>query len=161
MSILDQVYASGGDVILATLELSSPAWEASEFICSGFEDQSCTTEDGRTVTFTAAAMDAVLPEKGNSGSQSLTFALDGVMGVIQRKIDEALEAGERVTVVYRTYLASDLSAPAEAPYRFTVKGGELNGTLAQIQAGFFDILNHSWPRKLYTVDFAPGLTYIS
>lgn len=57
MTILDTYYASGGpDVRLFTLELTCPAWTAPILICNGFTDQTCVTEDARTLTFTAAAM---------------------------------------------------------------------------------------------------------
>ena len=57
MTILNNYYASGGpDVRLFTLELTCPAWTAPILICNGFKDQTCVTEDARTLTFIAAAM---------------------------------------------------------------------------------------------------------
>lgn len=35
MTILEQVYASGGDCIISTLELTCPAWTAPILICNG------------------------------------------------------------------------------------------------------------------------------
>lgn len=37
MTILDQVYASGGDAIISTLELTCPAW-TTILLCNGFKD---------------------------------------------------------------------------------------------------------------------------
>lgn len=159
MTILEQVYASGGDVIISTIELSCAAWAAPILICNGFEDQNVIDENGRALTFIAAGIDVALPEKGNRGSQMLTFAIDNVTGEAQAKIDAALEAEERVTLIFRTYLASDLTAPAETPYRMTVLGGDISGSAVQIQAGFFDMIGVAWPRDLYTTNFAPGLRY--
>jgi len=160
MTVLEQVYASGGDVIIHTLELTCPAWDAPILLCKGFEDQVCITEDGRTLTFIASGIDVALPKKTNSGAQNLTFAIDNVTGEAQQQIDAALEAQERVTLMYRTYLASDLSAPAERPLRMSVLGGSIVGTQIQIQAGFFDLINVAWPRDLYTTKFAPALKYL-
>ncbi|MEE4464090.1 DUF1833 family protein, partial [Azotobacter chroococcum] len=78
----------------------------------------------------------------------------------QQQIDAALEAEERVTLVYRTYLSSDMSAPAEPPLRMTVMGGTITGTQVQISAGYFDLIGTGWPRDLYTLQFAPGLRYL-
>ena len=62
VTIIDQFYASGGpDVRLFTLELTCPAWAAPILICNGFADQTCVTEDARTLTFIAAAIDVALP----------------------------------------------------------------------------------------------------
>lgn len=160
MSILEQVYASGGDILIYTLELACDAWESSVFICGGFENQTCTDENGRVVTFEAAGIDVALPKKGNSGAQTLTFAIDNITGEAQRKVDQALAADERVTLFSRIFLASDLGAPAEPPYRMTVMGGSMQGTTLQIQAGYFDLINTAWPRDLYTLEFAPGLKYL-
>jgi hypothetical protein len=42
----------------------------------------------------------------------------------------------------------------------TVLSGDMQGSVIQIQAGFFDLLNTAWPRDKYTASFAPGLKYI-
>jgi hypothetical protein len=160
MSVLEQVYASGGDVLLSTLELSCSAWAEPILLCDGFEDQACITEDGRAVTFIASGIAVALPARGTSGGQTLTFAIDNVTGEAQQKVDAALEAEERIILTYRCYLASDKSAPAEAPYRMTVLDGEINGSTVQVEAGYYDLINAAWPRDRYTTEFAPGLKYL-
>lgn len=160
MTVLEQVYASGGDVLINTLELSCDAWAESILLCDGFEDHACMTEDGRAVTFMASGIAVELPDRGTSGGQKLTFAIDNVTGEAQQKIDAALEAEERIILTYRCYLASDKSAPAEAPYRMTVLDGEISGPSVQVEAGYYDLINSAWPRDLYTTEFAPGLKYL-
>lgn len=160
MTILNQVYASGGDCIISTLELSCPAWDAPVLICNGFENQTCATEDFRTLVFIAAGIDVALPKKSNTGGQTLTFAIDNVTGEAQQKIDKALDDEQRITATYRMFLESDKSTPAEPPYKMTVLGGTMQGAGVQIQCGFFDLINTKWPRELYTTDFAPGLRYL-
>lgn len=161
MTILDTFYASGGDdVRLFTLELTCPAWTAPILICNGFENQTCVTEDLRTLVFLAAGIDVALPKKGNTGGQTLTFAIDNVTGEAQQKIDQALDDEQRITATYRMFLASDKTTPAEPPYKMTVLGGTMQGAGVQIQCGFFDLINTKWPRELYTTDFAPGLRYL-
>lgn len=156
MTILEQVYASAGpDVIIATIELDCSAWAEPIRICTGFEDQTLGGE-----VYTAAGVDVALPKKTNTGGQSLTFAIDNVAGIAQQRVDEALEAAAQITLTYRTFLASDKSAPAEAPYRFVVQSGRMQGSTLQVNAGFFDAINTRFPRDLYTLEFAPGIKYL-
>ncbi|MBA1278129.1 DUF1833 family protein [Stutzerimonas stutzeri] len=157
---LEQVYASGGDVLINTLELSCAAWAEPILLCDGYENKACITEDDRAVTFRASGIAVALPDRGTSGGQTLTFAIDNVTGEAQQNIDAALEAEERMILTYRCYLASDKSAPAEAPYRMTVLDGEINGPSVQVEAGYYDLINSAWPRDLYTTEFAPGLKYL-
>ncbi|MNV83337.1 hypothetical protein D3C71_1771360 [compost metagenome] len=111
-------------------------------------------------TFMAAPIAIALPKKSNQGSQSLNFAIDNVTGQAQRLIDTAIESEQRIRLTFRRYLDTDLSQPSENPFYATVLGGNVTGTTVQIEAGFQDLLNYAWPRKLYTTDFAPGLKYL-
>lgn len=161
MTILEEVFASGGtDIIIRTLELTSPAWTDSVFICNGFTDQVLTTEDGRTITFIAANIDITLPKKNNKGNQVLAFAIDNTTGEPQQKADAALEADQRITAIYRTYLASNKTAPAEKPYVLTAQSDSIQGNVAQLQCGYFDMIGVAWPRRLYTLRDFPALRYI-
>ena len=165
MTMLEQMYreavASGGnDVFVRTLELTCSAWDAPVLICNGFKDRICGTEDGRLLTFEAANIGIALPQKNNKGNQALAFAVDNTTGEVKRKADQALEANARVTAVYRVYLASNLSAPCEKPYRMTVESDSFQGNTSNLQCGFFDLIGTAWPRKLYTTSFVPGLKYL-
>ena len=160
MSVLEQVYASGGDVIIRALEINCAAWAEPILLCDGYDDIAVIDEGGRALIFEAAAFSAVEPERSNSGSETLDFAVDGVLGEAQQKIDAALEAEERITLTARKFLASNLLEPAEKPYRMTILGGEMNGGSVQLQAGFFDLINRQWPRDVYSTEFSPGLRYL-
>lgn len=160
MTVLDRVYASGGDIIISTIELTCPAWTGPVLICNGFEDQTVTDENNDVKVFLAAGIDVALPKKNTQGSQTLIFAIDNITGEAQQKIDQALESEERISLTFRTYLASDLSVPADNPLRMTVISGELRGTSVQISCGFFNLIDTGWPRRLYTTKFAPGLKYL-
>jgi hypothetical protein len=161
MTVLEQVFASGGDdMVIPTLEITSSAWAAPILLCSGFEDHRCITEDGRALVFLAAGIEVALPRRDTAGTQVLTFAIDNVSGASQRLIDDALEAGARVNLTFRHYLASDLSAPAENPLRFVVREGSMEGSVLKVNAAFFDMINTAWPRRYYSLDFAPGLRYL-
>jgi hypothetical protein len=161
MTILEEVNASGGnDVIIRTLEITSAAWAEPILLATGFRDQVCTTEDGRTLTFRGVNMSITLPSKDNKGNQTLAFAIDNTTGEVSRYVDSAIEANTRATVIYRTFLSSNKSAPQERPYRLTILSGELKGIIAQLQCGYFNMIGTAWPRKYLTADYAPGLRYL-
>jgi hypothetical protein len=162
MATLAEINASAGpDVIIRTLEITSSAWPDPILICNGFDDQTCITEDGRTLTFTAVNVDIELASKNNKGNQTLAFALDNTTGEVSLKSDQAIEAGARVTVVYRDFLESNKSAPAARPYRLTLLSGTIKGAIAQLQCGYFNMISVAWPRRLYTANEYPGLRYIA
>lgn len=160
MSLLEQVYASGGDVIVPTLEITCSAWSEPFLICNGYEPQVFTDESGRVLQFQPAGVSLALPPRNSNGAQNLTFAIDNVQGDAQRMLDLAREADAKVFLIYRTFLASDRSAPAEPPYIFVVMGGQMQGGSVQLTAGFFDSINTKWPRRVFSTRFSPGLRYI-
>lgn len=158
---LEEVNASGGNVAyIRGLELTCAAWPAPILVINGFKDQLLGTEDGRTLLFRAINLGISLPSKDGKGNQTLNFATDNTTGEITDLVDLSTEANATVTCVYRTWLSSNKGAPSERPYRMTVLGGELEGVIANLQCGFFNILTTAYPRRYLTADFAPGLRYI-
>lgn len=130
------------------------------YIVKGYEDMTLGLDGVTFKEFIAAPIAIALPKKNNQGNQTLNFAIDNVTGQAQRLIDTAMEAGARITLTFRRYLNTDLTQPSEKPFYAVVLGGNVTGTTVQIEAGFADILNFAWPRRLYTADFAPGLRYV-
>ncbi|WP_188036172.1 DUF1833 family protein [Pseudomonas sp. EZ-C24] len=164
-AILEQIYreavASGGkEAFLRTLEITCPAWSAPVLICNGFKDRICGTEDGRLVTFEAANIGIALAAKNNKGNQALAFGVDNTTGRVRHLADDALDANARVTAVYRVYLASDLSAPCERPYRMSVDSDSFEQNQATLQCGFFNLIGTGFPRVFYTTNFVPALKYL-
>lgn len=151
---------SGTDVIIRTLELTCDEWAEPVLICNGFEDTTVITEDARTLTMVAMNIDIALAAKNNKGNQTLAFAVDNSTGEVSRRVDAAVEGRARVNATYRTYTNGNLSAPAEKPYKLTVLSGSIQGVEAQLQTGYFNMIGVSWPRELYTVNFAPALRYL-
>ncbi len=161
MTALETLYASGGKAeIIPTLELFCTSWAAPIYICQGFEDITAKTEAGVTAKFIASGFAAALPKRDNSGNQTLTFAIDNVTGDAQKLIDQALEARASIGLVFRIFISTDLTAPAERPYRMKVLSGFMQGPSVQLNAGYFDLINLGWPRRKYTLAFAPCLRYI-
>lgn len=160
--LLKMVYASApsGAVVIYTLELSHAAFSGGAIrIAQGFDDLLATLETGETVLFEASGFGVSLPPKSIRGRQDLQFRLDNVTGRAIREIDKAREAGGPIKVVLRSYLSSDLSAPAVPPVVMTGESVKANVQSVTAVATFHDLVNKAWPRRRYTPDFAPGLKY--
>lgn len=161
MSLLERVYASAptDQILIPTLEIAVPGRDPIRVVAD-FEDLEATTEDGETVTFRAGPFDYREPSRDTSGLQNLGFAIANASGEAQEAVEAALEAGSEVPIIFREYIHTDLTAPAKRPYKMSLRGGSFEGVMVQVDAGYFDLLNHQWPRLRYTADFAPGLRYI-
>lgn len=162
MTYLATVNASApaGVVTIPTLEISRP--DASEPLrtCVGYEDQVVTLETGETVTFTASGLAVALPSRGDSVQQNITFAVENVIGIAQRFIDEGLELGQPIDVTLRMYLSSDMSAPAEPPLRFKLVDGVFEGAHVELIASYMAVILQEFMSRRYTSDFARGLKYL-
>ena len=161
MSLIEECYASGRGELVDTIEAREEGGTTSHLYCSGWEDRVCTTEDGRTLTFVAMAMDLALPKNDNSAFQNLVLGLDNVTGEVQEVVEAAKAADKRFIITIRRYLAEDLSFPQER-YRMTLLSREYDTDtdIAQLTAGFFDLLNTNGLRTVLTTTLAPGLKYI-
>ncbi|KAA0910689.1 DUF1833 family protein [Pusillimonas sp. ANT_WB101] len=159
MTILSVVYASApaGETIIPAIKIVVPGRPAIR-ICADFADHMLGL-DGVYESFEGGSLSVSLPAKNASGQQTLRFGVGNVNGQAQRYVDDALEAGSKVTLIYFEYLESDKSAPARRPYTMTIVGGKFEGVEAQFDASYQDLLNYAWPRERYTAESAPGLKY--
>lgn len=161
MNLLAQFYASApsGLVEINTLEIASAAFDTIR-ICDQFEDFEATTEESETQTFIASAFAFKPPDKNDSASQTLNFAIENVTGIAQKSIQAAIEAGAEISVTYRLYLYPHMSEPAEPPIKLSVSGAEFDSTTAQFQAAVMDIINRALHKHRYNVTDHRGLKYI-
>lgn len=158
MNTIKKAYAIADDEIIRSLEVIVFGVDPIR-ICTGFVDLTLTLENETEAEFIAGPLSIKRPSKNTSGQQLLSLSIANATAEGQEAIEAALESGEEVSVIYREYVASDLSAPASRPYRMTLRGGAFQGIMIQIEAGYFDLLNTQWPRDRYTADRFPGLRY--
>lgn len=164
---LEVAYASApaNDVILHTLELSAASFAVQGHApgvirwVQGYDDIIAGLETGTQANFVAFGFGVSLPKKSSTGQQELQFQLDNVSGEASQAIDAAIENGDLIKVTYRAYLASDLSAPAQAPIVMTATSAKINALSVVVVASFFNLVNKAWPPRRYTPTFAPGLKY--
>lgn len=161
MNPLDVCYASpGSEVLIPTLEIFSIPWAEPIFICAGFENQTCGTEDGRVVTFEAGGIDVAYPTKDNTGSQTVTFAIDGVTGMAQGLIRQAMDADAIIRVTMRLYLNTDLSMPSQRPYYLVTSGGSFEGATIRVDGGYFNLIDTNFNRETFNALNAPCIKYL-
>lgn len=160
MTILNRLYASGGDeVILDLLQITVGGQEYC--LTRGWDDIDVTLEDGSKKTFTGSAIDIALPVRNTDGTQDLSFAISNIEGVVSTAIRTALEDLRGASLTFRRYISSDLSAPAAQPFTLAIKSGYWTATEVQITAGYMNILDTAWPRYRYLLSLFPGLRYLS
>lgn len=160
---LESFYASApvNEVPILTLEVRHGSF-LNYRICSGYEPHRVTRENGAAGTFHPVGLDVSLPRKDGSGVQKLVFAIEGVSGQTQAAIKAVLDDASTspVKIVYREYLLSDLSYPAAGPLVMNLAGAYFKGSLCQMTCAYQDVIGLAWPRRRYTVAFAPGLKYL-
>jgi len=159
VTILNRFYSSSGpEVELDTLEIrtESAVWR----LVKGYEGIEARTEDDELVTFECAGIDVAMPARNADGTQDLAFAISNIDGVASTELRRAIRAGEKMHVVYRAYLYPDLSAPAKPPVKMEIKGGSWTRRVANLTAGYMNLLDTAWPRERYTLTRAPGLRYL-
>ena len=157
--ILQQIYMTGGDVYLGVIEMYSDAWPDRIVLVADFVGHTVITEDGITLNALPSGLAVSLPKRDATGAQNLTFALDGVRPEATRLLRAAESAQEQINLTYRTYLYSDLTEPAEAPYHLIVRSFTAQSNHIEVTAGLFDLIDMRWPRLLYNSNTAPCLKY--
>ncbi|STR40488.1 ArsR family transcriptional regulator [Klebsiella michiganensis] len=126
MTQINRLYASSGsEVIIETLQIN--IGDAVHYLCKGYEDITATTENGDTVTFIACAMDIALPARNADGTQDLKFALCNIDGVVSTAIRNAINDRNPASLTYRSFISTDLTAPAAVPYTLAIKSRILDG----------------------------------
>ena len=166
-NVLQTLYASApvNDLIIHTLEIKHAAFNVTGHsqgtirLVQGFDDITATLENANSAVFKASGFGVSLPQKSVRGRQDLNFSIDNVTGEALNAIDDAIEAGGKIIVIYRAYAGSDLSAPGQPPVVMTATAVKADYSSISISASFHDLVNKAWPYRRYTPSFAPGLKY--
>lgn len=159
MTVLDTLYVSDGRRILYnTLEISDG--ESTIRIVEGWEDIAAGVGNGLMAEFTAAAIQTAMPSRNADGTQDLQFAVCNVDGQASTLLRKVISSGRRATVINRHYIEGYLSEPAYSSGRLTLKDGGWTAMQADLRAGYMNILDSNWLRRLYTLIEFPGLRYL-
>ena len=163
---LREAYASAPTnvVIYHTLELFHPSFTQAIRVVRDFEPLQATLERSaprdahRSVRFEAFAFDFVRPEITGDGPPRLTIEIDNVSREILSQVELAVETTSQISVIYREYLSTDLSAPQnDPPLQLTVS--TITATISKITATAVigDYNNIRFPGRTYDINKFPGL----
>lgn len=163
---LEQAYASNTTTPLNTLEFKHSALTGGVLrLVQGYQDLTATLEGSPAVqvTFSKSGLGIKLPDRSTDGNHDLVWQVDNVSNDVYtqlRLIQEANRTSEEVVICnYRSYLETDLSAPAGAVYRMTVTGASVSTHTAVIRATWAAFPDTSYPRERYYPTTYPGLKY--
>ena len=159
------------DAVLLTLALYHPSFvddfgnQVAVYAVNDYRDLLATVEDdapldaGQEVRFVAVPMRVVMPEESDENRlPEVTIEVGNATRELTPYLRAAAQSMDLVTVIARTYLASDTSAPHELPpLRLSLRGATANGQAVQARAGYGDLVNVPFPRVLYTPEEFPGL----
>ncbi len=144
--------------IYHTLEINHPAFTQPIYVVRDYADLNANLENGTPVTFVRFAFDLVKPEVSTTGVPQCTFEIDNVSREILANIQLAMTSTSPITITYREYISSDLTAPQNNP-PLTMQLSNIKADVFRVRAvaTFGDVNNKRFPNEEYTADRFPGL----
>lgn len=174
---IQEAYASApsSEVILHTLELRHPAFSGTairvvmdygdDYMVDGEEvsghylglEGDAPVQASQTVFFQSCMFSLDLPEQKDGALPTIQVELDNVTRLVMEYLDEAIGQKAPMDLTYREYIASDKTAPQFILGGLTLK--EVKSNLGRVTgtAQFSDLVNKSFPRKLYRPGEFQGL----
>lgn len=182
---LQEAYASAptDEVILSTLELRHPSFiedgqltavrVISEFGTLLEESEDPDVEDvygwelklednapvqaGQTVKFVSCQFSITKPEQNENELPTFNIAIDNVSRLIMQYLDDALAYRAKLELTYREYLASDVLTPSFILGGASLKDVKCNNARVTGTARFADLVNKTFPGKVYRPNEFRGL----
>lgn len=163
MTAIEQAYASNAETPLLTVELLHSSFGSIRLVSARY-DLEATLEDSTTVTFLKSGVNIVRPEKSTDGRQDLAIEIDNYSNIAWNQIKQVITANrvsdEAVICKFRSFLESDLSAPAGGVFVLTVTQTSINISTVSIKASYTPIPDTNYPRHRYYATTYPGLKYV-
>ncbi len=168
---LKEAYATVPDetVIYHTLEFDHPTFVddtgqripgyvvlGNKILSAGIEAEA-SNNAGQFVDYLPVSFDFKLPPTDPQQNIRLELILDNIGSALTKHFEPAVEDGRPITVIYRTYLSTDVSAPAAQPIELSMANIKVTQTEIRGSAMFADLLNRPFPNKRYDPDTAPFL----
>ncbi len=108
---------------------------------------------GEMVTFIACSFEAKYPEQREGQAPSTTIKIDNVNRELVPKIRAAQSVREYIKVIYREYLATDLTEPAYGPVEFELRGASMVGASLTGTVVAKNLQNKRFPRITKNYDY--------
>lgn len=150
--------APAGDAIINTLEIRQPTVQTTIFIAQSRREVIAQDEDGNSRTFEPVGFQLSLPPVTEEGFPNMTVAIDNIGRRVTDFVNTAKASPVPVEIVYRPYLASDLTTPQMVP-PLVLYLKEVTITTHQVVAKvtFMDLVNRKFPSEIYTRERFPTL----
>ena len=158
-----EAYASAPaeQVILHTLGLTHPDWSAPVYLVRDHQDFTARLEDGKEVTFTAAAFDFSIPDVKQTSVPQIEVRLDNVTGHLIPFIDEAARSSTPTTMTYRPYLVADPEGPQTSPpLELILSRIQIDTTTLTATAILTDMGKRTFPGREYRLADFPALSNV-
>lgn len=157
--------ASVDDAVLYLLEIRHADLAAPIRLAINDADVSARLEDDAPVdaaayvTHTAIQFGIHLPEESDSNpAPQAQFWIDGVSSIVAGELEVAAESLAPVYLTVRTYLSTDLTAPAVLPpLQLDLRDITISETRVNATAAYADFGNTRFPGKTFTAAEYPGL----
>lgn len=160
MSILERLYASGGnEVLLNTLAIEAGTRQPI-FLVDDMINHIVLLEDATPAIMEACGMNVAQPKRNTQAAHRLTFVIDGVNQKATEILQQSIAQQEKIKVTYRLYTSNDLNKPAQRPLIFFAHTARVKNTIVEITAGLFDFIDMRWPRESFDANTAPCLKFI-
>ncbi|MHC2251043.1 DUF1833 family protein [Bradyrhizobium embrapense] len=130
-----RVVANVGDDMTFGIELSAPR------------------NPGETVTFIACPFESKYPEQRQGQPPQTDIKIDNVNRELLPKIRAALGYREYISVLYREYLASDLTQPSYGAVEFELRNVKVVGTSITGTVMVKNLQNKRFPRLTKNYDY--------
>lgn len=163
---IQEAYASAPSnlVIYHTLEIWHPNFSTPIRVVRDHADltarleASAPRDAGQTVTFVGYAFDVVPPEVTHTAVPQCVIEIDNVSRDILAHVEASMGSSELITLTYRAFLSSDLTAPQNNP-PLTLTVLSISATVFRVRAtcGFPNLANRRFPGLDYTAEVFPGL----
>lgn len=151
-------------VIYHTMELWHSAFATPIRVVRDYTDLVATLEStaprnpSTAVTFVAFNFDFTKPEVSPDGVPQVTITMDNVDRSIVANIESTLGTTELVTLIYREFISTDLSAPQNnPPLIMTIMSVNADVFKITATAGFPNLVNKRFPTKEYDSETFVGL----
>ena len=139
-----------GETLVDTLEIRHPDKESIFIIRDHIEFTACL-ETGQWVDFQPLAFDFKLPKSSDTGAQSLDVAIDNTNNHVAEYLESVRGSLKPVTLVYRPYLAKDVTKPQMSPpLTLTLTSALITTAQVSGRATYADIVNKRFPNDYYT-----------
>lgn len=143
--------APSNKVIIDTLEIRQGDVQDPIYIVKSPRSLTAFDENGEEIEFRPAGFTFTLPSETEEGFKSLNIAVDNIDRAVSDFINAAKSSEEPVEVIYRPYMADDLSAPQMIPpLVLYLKDIQVNEFQVVGRATFMDLVNQKFPSEYYT-----------